>query len=1069
VTALAARFNRVLRSPDLRVLTVMLAGVAAFGIVDGSFWKTLLTPTLAYRPAFLFGLALVLGWRALFWGQVVFFAAFASFYQPRSAIVIALLYLISNVAAFVVARRLAGNEPWLSREKSILAFLAGAALSPAMPALLHAQILRQIGIPLPGGVPDTVDVWLRGAAGILAIGPAVLVYGSGRLREWIGLARESEQQQPITARNVLELCLEIVAWSVTLWVAVYLKSRYGLNVTYMSFLPPLAFALIAGMRLTPFALAANAIVATTLWSLLHWENALSAGDFRLLIVIYSVTFLVLASVVGERQRSRTQIGKLLVTEAVLRQNEKHFRTLADHAPVMMWRSGLDKSCTFVNKQWSDFANRSVEQELGGGWAEGLHPEDAGRFVAEYVSAFDARRRFRAESRFRKGDGEYRWMLVNGVPLYPDGQFAGYIGSCVDITDEKVASERLHESESQLAYAQRLTRVGSFEWNLDNNMTLWSQEKLRMTGLSSPPADFAAYLSYVHAGDKARFSDVERQVRAGNTPVDLEYRIVRPGGEERVIRSIVDGIRGEDGSLLRIVGASQDVTDQVRARERLLESEQSLRSAQQLARVGSWHWDLDTGRIACTKECVQILGAWNYEAGLAGLIDVIALRDRDRMAREIKAISDGRREHATEFQIAEPGGEIRTITLVSRVSPGEGGVPRHVFGACQDITGLRRAQDESFERQKLETLGTMSRGIAHDFNNLLGAVMAQADVALAELDSGRLPREELNAIRNVTDIASAIVRELMIYSGTESEAPVSTDISHVVEASLNLLRVSVSKHATIETDLAEQLPPVLASPARISQLIMNLATNASDAIGDRQGFIRIATRLIEMEVPAEEGQTGKRGCVQLEVSDTGCGMSPETLARVREPFFTTKSRGRGLGLAVVDGIVRSLCGSIRIDSEQGRGARVRISLPCAEADPVVPADSTSMQPEPPESSRDITVLFVEDQDVLRRAAAKMLTRSGIRVIEASDGTAALHFLRAHPEAIDVLFLDITIPGASSREVFDAARQLRPEAKIIVASAYGEDVASAVLEATAPLFLRKPYRLAELRDAILQSMA
>jgi len=798
-----------------------------------------------------------------------------------------------------------------------------------------------LGFRVPPGIPGAVDSWLRGVAGVLAVAPALLASDSGRLKEWLGLPRDRKWQEPVSIRNFTELLIEISAWSATLWLTVHFKARYSLNVTYLTILPPLAFTLFRGMQLATLALAANAVVATTLWTMGHWASAISAGDLRLLIAIYSVTSLVLAAVVDERQRSRRRVEELLIAEAALRGSERYFRALANSAPVMMWMSRSDKLCTFVNTQWLDFTGHSIEQELGNGWAGGLHPEDIRRFLAKYESSFDSRQRFQSEGRFRRADGEYRWMLVNGAPLYQDEQFAGYIGTCVDITEQKLVTERLRESEAQLAYAQRLTKVGSFEWNVTDNSTLWSQEKLRMIGLSQAPPDFEACLTYVHSSEKNAFLEIEKQVHDGNTPVEAEYRIARPDGEERVIRSIVDGIRNDEGALVRIVGASQDVTD------------------------------------------------------------------------------------------------------------------------------VRRAQEEAFARQKLETVGTLANGIAHDFNNLLSAVIAQAELAFSELDSGENPEEELYAIRDVAMRGSEIVRELMIYAGTESEAPVLLNISQVVEEMLKLLKVSVSKHAMIVTDLASQLPAVLASSARISQLVMNLTMNASDAIGDQDGVIRITTRRAPQEGSlSKENSLPEGEYVQLEVSDTGCGMSPETKAKALEPFFSTKCPGRGLGLAVVDGIVRRLGGSIQIESQPGDGTAIRISLPTAISDSQPTHEITSRVAGRQRLCEIVTILLVEDEELLRRAASRMLSKSGIRAIEAADGSIALHIIRAHPEVIDVMVLDITLPGASSREVFEEARRLRPDMKIIVASAYSEEIAKASLHSPIPRFFRKPYKPGELEELIRQ---
>ena len=170
----------------LRLLGVVAAGMAVFGVVDGTLWRSLPAATLGYRPAVVFGLTLLFGWRGLVWSQLLFGAALTYFIGWRGAVFVEPLYLLSSACALVVARRLAGREPWLSRERSTLAFLAGAVVAPLIPALLNGPLLRFLGVPIGPGVPPAVSSWLREGAGILALAPAVLVYSSGRLQEWVG-------------------------------------------------------------------------------------------------------------------------------------------------------------------------------------------------------------------------------------------------------------------------------------------------------------------------------------------------------------------------------------------------------------------------------------------------------------------------------------------------------------------------------------------------------------------------------------------------------------------------------------------------------------------------------------------------------------------------------------------------------------------------------------------------------------------------------------------------------------------------------------------------------------------
>jgi CheY-like chemotaxis protein len=341
-----------------------------------------------------------------------------------------------------------------------------------------------------------------------------------------------------------------------------------------------------------------------------------------------------------------------------------------------------------------------------------------------------------------------------------------------------------------------------------------------------------------------------------------------------------------------------------------------------------------------------------------------------------------------------------------------------------------------------------------------------------LDAGSSCTEELKAICEVAKRGSEIVRQLMIYAGKESEVVERVDLSKIVEEMLALLRVSVSKHAVMDADLGQDLPATRAGAAQLRQIVMNLITNASDAIGDRAGVIRVITRRVTLgaESARDSESSSKGDYVALEVSDTGCGMSQETRGRLFDPFFTTKSVGRGLGLAVVSGIVRSLGGAIHVTSEPGKGSTFQILLPCAETRVAATGDAMSTIEELAGPSQRPAVLIVEDEEVLRQAVAKTLRKNGFDVFEAADGSFAIDLLRANRGQIDVILLDMTIPGASSREVVAEAVKVRSDISVVLASAYGQEMFSrATSIPQIRSFIRKPFQLADLVKTLRRSLA
>jgi len=384
------------------------------------------------------------------------------------------------------------------------------------------------------------------------------------------------------------------------------------------------------------------------------------------------------------------------------------------------------------------------------------------------------------------------------------------------------------------------------------------------------------------------------------------------------------------------------------------------------------------------------------------------------------------------------------------------------GAFTDVheLGLATAEGEAGAR-RLSRIGTLAAGIAHDFNNLLANILANTELALTDVPPASRAIDELERIRMVAIRGAEIVRELMVYAGQEEARAEEVDLSILVEEMLEILRLSVSKHATIVMHLARNLAPLIAVPAEIREVVMNLILNASEALGDKDGEIRISTSQAKS---ARRKQTDSSAdscgdCVRLIVADNGPGIPTSVKNRIFDPFVTTKHQGRGVGLAIVRTITHKYGGSIRISSAPGRGTRFTILFPCASdranAEPAAPDVSTSG------SANAKTILIVEDEDGLRLAVSVLLRRSGFRVIEAHDGSSAVDLLRIHSQTIDSILLDLTLPGVSSEQVIEEAARLRPDLRIFLTSAYSRRNGGPPFNAPQVKgFVRKPYQIRDL---------
>ncbi len=386
----------------------------------------------------------------------------------------------------------------------------------------------------------------------------------------------------------------------------------------------------------------------------------------------------------------------------------------------------------------------------------------------------------------------------------------------------------------------------------------------------------------------------------------------------------------------------------------------------------------------------------------------------------------------------------------------------------DVTKTRAAQARMQHAQKLESLGILAGGIAHDFNNLLVGMLGNASLALMDLPQDAPMREAVQRIEKAAARGSELTRQLLAYSGKGRFVVELIDLGRLVEEMTELLQVSLSSKAVLRLDLDEGAPPVRADASQLRQVVMNLITNASDAVAHRSGAISVRVGAMHcdaayLDTLVAEGLEDGLYCF-IEVSDTGPGMSPEVVARMFDPFFTTKRAGHGLGMAAVDGIVRGHGGGIKVYSEEGKGTTVKVLLPAE-----VGEDATTSVELPPDrptvAGEGLCVLVADDQETVREVARAVLERAGYRVLLAIDGIAAIEAFDQHVGVVDAAVIDLTMPRASGEEVFRHIRSLRPGLPVLLTSGYNEqDATSAFVGKGLAGFLQKPWRARALLEKL-----
>ena len=396
--------------------------------------------------------------------------------------------------------------------------------------------------------------------------------------------------------------------------------------------------------------------------------------------------------------------------------------------------------------------------------------------------------------------------------------------------------------------------------------------------------------------------------------------------------------------------------------------------------------------------------------------------------------------------------------------------------AREIARRIRAEDERKKlelqiqhAQKLESLGVLAGGIAHDFNNLLMAILGHADLALQDLSPVSPVCENLREIERASRRAAGLCQQMLAYSGKGKFVVQVVDLGEAVEEMNHMLEVSISKKVVLRHHFAPSLPPIEADVSQLRQIIMNLVVNASEAIGEKSGVVAVSTGAMECdraylsETWLDENLAPGL-YVYLEVADTGCGMTRETLSKIFDPFFTTKFTGRGLGLAAVLGIVRGHRGAIKVYSEPGKGTTFKILFPASRR----PVHRLRDKPVRPGWQSSGIVLLVDDEETIRALGKQMLERFGFTVQLAADGREAVNIFRQDPNRFVLVLLDLTMPHLDGEQTFREMRRIRPDVCVIISSGYNEqEVSQRFVGKGLAGFIQKPYQLSVL-EGVLKSV-
>ena len=652
-------------------------------------------------------------------------------------------------------------------------------------------------------------------------------------------------------------------------------------------------------------------------------------------------------------------------EEALRESEQRWRSLTEALPQLVWGARPDGACDYFSAQWTNYTGVKESDLLGWRWMEALHPDDREPTRRFWMESVAGRHPYDVEYRVRRSDGTYSWFKTRGTPIREsDGRIVKWFGTCTDITDRKRAEQALKDqelelrqardlleikvmertkelrrNEAYLAEAQKLSKTGSFGWNVFGGEIYWSEETFRIFECSrETKPGLELVLERTHPEDRTRVQQEIDRASQSDKDFDIEHRLLMPDGSVKHVHVVGHLLETGQPGKTELVGAITDITERKRAEAALRQTEAYLEEAQRLSHTGSWAWNVARREnIHWSQEQYRLFGLdpKHDSRSFETAFQRIHPEDRATFNNVVERAIRERSDFEVDFRIVLPDGSTKYSRSVGHPVFSASGELVEFVGTGIDITERRRAEKERERLRQVQadlahitratTMGELTASLAHEINQPITAAATDARTCLRWLareqpDIGEARESAARMVNAVTRAADIISRLRQLFKKGAPQTNL-VDVSEVIQEMVVLLRSEASRHSvSILTELSEDLPRVMADRVQLQQVLMNLILNGIEAMQDTKSEGQLTIR----SLMAEPDQ------LLISVSDTGVGLPREQADQIFNAFFSTKTQGTGMGLSISRSIIESHGGRLWATSNSGRGATFNFTLPSAGA-------------------------------------------------------------------------------------------------------------------------------------------